>query len=137
MSIDTTIGGIGGCPYCGNGRATGMAPTEDVVVMLEAMGIDTGVDIKKLVECVWTLEEILARPTMGHVSKAGWLPEGRELYDPDMPFVETHEQARHFISGPAVYEGAMSPWGEPIVSAQRAEIDRTAEALGKQHAASR
>ncbi|HJN92240.1 MAG TPA: citramalate synthase, partial [Dehalococcoidia bacterium] len=42
LRIDTTIGGIGGCPYCGNGRATGMAPTEDVINMLEEMGIDTG-----------------------------------------------------------------------------------------------
>ena len=45
LNLDGTIGGIGGCPYCGNGRATGQMPTEDAINMLEEMGIDTGVDI--------------------------------------------------------------------------------------------
>ena len=42
IQLDVVAGGIGGCPYCGNGRATGMAATEDVVHMLETMGIPTG-----------------------------------------------------------------------------------------------
>ena len=116
LRIDTTIGGIGGCPYCGNGRATGMAPTEDVINMLEEMGIDTGVDLGKLVRVVWMLEEILGRPTMGHVSKGGPMPHGDSLYDANMPFVETFEQARHFLEGPSVYEGGIYPWSEPIMS---------------------
>jgi hydroxymethylglutaryl-CoA lyase len=115
LQIDTTCGGIGGCPYCGNGRATGMAPTEDVVVMLEDMGIDTGVDIKALVEFVWALEEVLGRPTSGQVSKAGWLPRNAdELYDPNLPFIETFEQAKHFILGKGVTEGGIVPWRETI-----------------------
>src|SRR5690606_16905083 len=82
VGFDTTIGGIGGCPYCGNGRATGMAPTEDIVVMLEEMGIPTGVDIEKLIRAVWLLEdEVIKRPAMGHVSKAGPFPRGDKLYD--------------------------------------------------------
>lgn len=118
VHLDTTIGGIGGCPYCGNGRATGMIPTEDAVHMLHEMGIDTGVDIGKLVRVVWMLEEILGRPTMGHVSKAGPLPRGADLYDANMPFVETFEEARHFLLGPEAYEGGLSPWREPISSPQ-------------------
>ena len=55
LFLDTTAGGIGGCPYCGNGRATGMAATEDVVNMLEAMGIATGVDLDALIAVVWSL----------------------------------------------------------------------------------
>ena len=47
VDLDGTIGGYGGCPYCGNGRATGMAPSEDLLHMLEDMGIETGVDINK------------------------------------------------------------------------------------------
>ena len=116
LHTDTTIGGIGGCPYCGNGRATGMAPTEDVINMLEEMGIDTGVDLEKLIRVVWMLEEILGRPSMGHVSKGGGLPRGEELYDANMPFVETFEQARHFLEGPSAYEGGIYPWSEPITS---------------------
>ena len=57
LRLQGTLGGIGGCPYCGNGRATGMAPTEDFMHMLEGMGIETGVDLGKLVECVWDAGE--------------------------------------------------------------------------------
>jgi hydroxymethylglutaryl-CoA lyase len=116
LHIDTTIGGIGGCPYCGNGRATGMAPTEDVVNMLNEMGIETGIDLDQVVRVVWMLEEILGRPTMGHISKAGPLPRGEKLYDANMPFVETFEQAKHFLLGPSTYEGGIYPWSEPIKS---------------------
>ena len=118
LYIDTTIGGIGGCPYCGNGRATGMAPTEDVVNMLNEMGIETGIDLDQVIRVVWMLEEILGRPTMGHVSKAGPLPRGKKLYDMNMPFVETFEQAKHFLLGPSVYKGGIYPWSEPITSPQ-------------------
>jgi len=36
LRLEGTIGGVGGCPYCGTGAATGMAPTEDVMHMLRA-----------------------------------------------------------------------------------------------------
>ena len=42
LELDGTIGGFGGCPYCGNGRATGMAPTEDLLHMMDDMGIPNG-----------------------------------------------------------------------------------------------
>lgn len=114
VSMDVTAGGIGGCPYCGNGRATGMAPTEDVVNMCNAMGIDTGVDIGKLIDVVWMLEEVIGRTAPGHVSKAGPLPGPGELYDPNLPLVETHDQARHFKLGHGVVAGGIVPWKEPI-----------------------
>ena len=115
LHLDVTAGGIGGCPYCGNGRATGMAATEDVVHMLETMGIPTGVDLDKLIQAVWLLEDVLGRPTMGRVSKAGGRPElPADFYDPNLPLVETHEQARHFLLGPAVAEDGLRPWREPI-----------------------
>ncbi|MFF3573315.1 hypothetical protein [Nocardia jiangxiensis] len=114
LSLDTTAGGIGGCPYCGNGRATGMAATEDVVSMLEAMGIDTGVDLDRLIEVVWKLERILGRPTPGCVAHAGPRPGPDELYDPNLPFVETHDEARHFRLGPSVVEHQLRPWKQPI-----------------------
>lgn len=120
LHMESACGGIGGCPYCGNGRAAGMVPTEDLVVMLEEMGIDTGVDIQKLVEFCWDLEEAIGRPLMGHVSKAGWIPRNAdELYDPNLPFVETYEQARHFLLGKSVTEGGIYPWREPIPPASR------------------
>ena len=113
--FDGTIGGIGGCPYCGNGRATGMVATEDLMHLLERMGIATGVDLDRVIDCVWMLEEMLGRPTMGHVSKAGPCPVApKDWYDPNMPFVETFEQSRHFRLGPEVYRDGQKPWKEPI-----------------------
>jgi hydroxymethylglutaryl-CoA lyase len=114
LYLDTTAGGIGGCPYCGNGRATGMVATEDLVNLLEEMGIPTGVDLSKLIEAVWLLEEILDRPTPGHVAKAGPMPRDNDLYDPNLPFVETFESAKHFKLGPEVAAGGLYPWREPI-----------------------
>ncbi|MFQ5684418.1 MAG: citramalate synthase [Candidatus Binatia bacterium] len=113
--LDGSIGGIGGCPYCGNGRATGTIATEDLIHMLERMGIDTGVDLDRIIDCVWMLEEMLGRKAMGHVSKAGPCPiDPKEWYDANLPLVETFDQARHFRLGPAVYGEEKRPWKEPI-----------------------
>jgi hydroxymethylglutaryl-CoA lyase len=61
------------------------------------------------------VEEMIGRPTMGHVSKAGPCPVDRkDWYDPNMPFVETFEQARHFRFGADVYKDGQRPWKEPI-----------------------
>ena len=46
--VDTSLAGLGGCPYAGGG-ATGNVATEDVVYMLEGMGYKTGVDLEKVV----------------------------------------------------------------------------------------
>ena len=125
VELDGTIGGYGGCPYCGNGRTTGMAPTEDLVHMMEDMGIETGIDVDKLVECVWMCEEVVGRPLYGHVSKAGPRPKRREkLYDINAPFVETVEQARHFKEGKAAYEGGLSPYTQPITSPYRERVEQ-------------
>ena len=114
LYLDTTAGGIGGCPYCGNGRATGMVATEDLVNMLEMMGIPTGVDLNALIRAVWLIEDVIGRPSFGHVSKAGPHPQGDELYDGNLPLIETFEEARHFLLGPEVAEHQIRPWREPI-----------------------
>jgi hydroxymethylglutaryl-CoA lyase len=125
LALDGAIGGMGGCPYCGNGRVTNMSPTEDLVHMWQEMGIDTGVDIDELIDCLWLAEEIVGHPLWGHVSKAGPFPRGRRLYDVNMPFVETEEQARHFKLGPAAYgPDPISPYTEPIRSVQRDAVER-------------
>jgi hydroxymethylglutaryl-CoA lyase len=121
LRLQTGIGGMSGCPYCGNGRTAQMIATEDLMHMLEDMGIATGVDVYKLVEAVWLAEEIIGHPLWGHVSKAGPRPRYDRLYPMDMPHIETHQQAKHFILGTKAYEGAPSPWKEPITSYQRPE----------------
>lgn len=125
LVLDGTVGGIGGCPYCGTGRATGMMATEDFFHMLEGMGIETGVDVGKLIDCAWLLESVIGRPTYGAVSKAGPRPTSPDArFDPNMPFVETLDQAKHFKLGPKVYEVGISPWKEPIRSEQRPDTMR-------------
>jgi len=121
--IDGTLGGIGGGQYSGNGRAAGMVATEDFLHMLEGMGIETGVDLGKIVDCVWRLEEIIGRPAFGHVSKAGPRPvEPAGFYDANMPGIESLEAARHFRRGPKAYENeTLRPWREPICGPYRQE----------------
>jgi hydroxymethylglutaryl-CoA lyase len=123
VRIDTALGGMGGCPYCGNGRAAGMVATEDFIYMTQEMGIKTGelkdVDLYKVIEAACIAEEVVGHPLWGHVSKAGPRPRGDKLYPMDMPFIETLEEASHFRKGPSVYEGCIYPWKEPIKSKQR------------------
>ncbi len=124
LELDGTIGGMGGCPYCGNGRVTNMAPTEDMVHMWQHMGIDMGIDMDKLIDTVWMAEEIVGHRLWGHVSKAGPFPKPGSLYDVNMPFIETEEQARHFRIGCDAYgENPVSPYSEPIRSKQRDEVE--------------
>jgi len=121
LALQPAIGGMGGCPFCGNGRSAGLAPTEDLIHMMEGMSIDTGVDLDKLIEAVWMAEEIVGHALWGHVSKGGPRPAGKKLYAMDMPFVESLDHARHFIKGAEAYNGAPSPWKEAIKSPQRPE----------------
>jgi hydroxymethylglutaryl-CoA lyase len=121
LVLDTSIGGMGGCPYGGHGRMTRMIPTEDLVDLLNELGIPTGVDLDKLIEAAHLAEEVVGHPLYGHVSKAGPRPRGDRLFAMDMPFIETEEQAQHFRVGPKAYEGAPSPWMHPITSPARPE----------------
>lgn len=121
LTVDASIGGMAGCPYCGNGRAATLYPTEDLVCMLDALGYDTGVDLDRLIDTVALAEQVVGHPLYGHVSKAGPRVEGDARYPMDLPFIETLEQAQHFRLGPSVYEGALSPWRESIHSWQRPE----------------
>ena len=115
LLVDGTLGGLGGGQYCGNGIASGMVATEDFLHMLEGMGIETGVDLDKLVECVWLLERLVGVTAFGHVSKAGPRPGPGGFYDPNLPAVESLQGARHFKHGPAAYAAeGYSPWKAPI-----------------------
>jgi hydroxymethylglutaryl-CoA lyase len=126
--IEGTLGGIGGGQFGGNGRASGMAATEDLMHMLEGMGIETGVDLDRLIECVWMLERIIGRPAFGLVAKAGPRPmTPAAFYDPNMPGLESLEAAKHFKLGPRAYaQEGYTPWKHPIVGPwYRGPEDRT------------
>ena len=66
--FDTAIGGLGGCPYAKG--ATGNVATEDVVYLLHGMGIDTGLDLDRLVDAAAYISQHLGRPPQSRVSVA-------------------------------------------------------------------
>ena len=73
-AFDSSHGGLGGCPYAPG--ATGNIVTEDLVFLLESMGLRTGVDIERLVEARSVLTAGLPEVELhGHVADAG-LPKG-------------------------------------------------------------
>jgi hydroxymethylglutaryl-CoA lyase len=67
--FDAAVAGVGGCPYA-PGAAGNMA-TEDLVYMLHGMGIETGVDLDKLIEAGNVAERVIGRPLPGKVHRAG------------------------------------------------------------------
>ena len=73
--FDSALGGIGGCPYVP--QAVGNLPTEDVVYMLEDMGVVTGIDLVKTIEAALLLEKYLGQTLPGQVMKSG--PRDPEL----------------------------------------------------------
>jgi hydroxymethylglutaryl-CoA lyase len=73
-TFDSSQGGLGGCPYAPG--ASGNVVTEDLVFMFEAMGVDTGVDLEKLIAARSLLERGLpGEPIYGMTPEAG-LPKG-------------------------------------------------------------
>jgi hydroxymethylglutaryl-CoA lyase len=67
--FDASVAGIGGCPYAPG--AAGNLATEDLVFMLQGMGIRTGIDLDLLVEAGRVAEAVLGRPLPGKVHQAG------------------------------------------------------------------
>jgi hydroxymethylglutaryl-CoA lyase len=66
--IDSAAGGLGGCPYAPG--ATGNVATEDVVYMLEGLGVATGVDMTKLVAATNEISKLLGRSPVSRVAAA-------------------------------------------------------------------
>lgn len=67
--FDASVGGLGGCPYAPG--AAGNVATEDLLFMLDGMGVDTGVDLERLIEAGHIAEQIVGRPLPGKVHRAG------------------------------------------------------------------
>jgi hydroxymethylglutaryl-CoA lyase len=67
-TFDASAGGLGGCPYAES--ATGNLATEDLVWMLDGLGIQTGVDLGKLVETSVWMAGVLGRPSPSRVVQA-------------------------------------------------------------------
>ncbi len=66
--VDSSVAGLGGCPYAKG--ATGNVATEDVVYMLDGMGIETGVDMDKLLDAGAYISEFLGREPVSRAATA-------------------------------------------------------------------
>ncbi len=71
--LDASIGGVGGCPFAP--QATGNIPSEDLLYMLERMGIASGVDLAATVVAAERLGRRLGRQVPGLLSRAGGFPQ--------------------------------------------------------------
>ena len=67
--FDASVGGLGGCPYAPG--AAGNVATEDLVYMLHGMGLETGINLDRLVEAGRAAESVVGRPLPGKVHQAG------------------------------------------------------------------
>ncbi len=67
-TFDSSVAGLGGCPY--SPGATGNVATEDVLYMLDGMGVETGVDMTKLIEAAEYICGHLGRPTHSRAGRA-------------------------------------------------------------------
>jgi hydroxymethylglutaryl-CoA lyase len=73
--LDASVGGIGGCPFAP--AATGNIPTEDLLYMLQRMGIRTGIDLEQTISSGRWLQDQLGRNVPGMLVKAGGFPAGQ------------------------------------------------------------
>jgi hydroxymethylglutaryl-CoA lyase len=75
--FDSAVAGLGGCPFAAVKGAPGNISTEDFAFLCEQMGIETGIDLERLVECVDLAERIFNRPLPGHLAKGGLFRDRR------------------------------------------------------------
>lgn len=66
--FDASVGGLGGCPYAPG--ASGNVATEDVLYMLDGLGIETGVDLDTIVDTAWFISGVLGRKPRSKVARA-------------------------------------------------------------------
>jgi hydroxymethylglutaryl-CoA lyase len=74
-SFESSFGELGGCPVPPG--STGNVSSEDVVSMLHEMGVETGIELPRLIEASKAVQEVLGRPLGAHVLRAGpvdWHP---------------------------------------------------------------
>jgi len=77
--VDSAVAGLGGCPFAQG--ATGNVATEDVLYMLDGMGIETGVDLGAMVETGQFIAKLLGRPPESRANRALWAKQDRASGD--------------------------------------------------------
>ena len=75
--FDACVAGLGGCPFAAHKGAAGNVCTEDLVFMCQEMGIETGIDLDRLIEAARLAEDIVGHPLPGSVKLGGNLEKLR------------------------------------------------------------
>ena len=75
--FDSAVAGLGGCPYAGFKDAPGNIATEDLVHLCQEIGVDTGVDLERLLDVAREAENIVGHPLPGKVMRGGHLDSYR------------------------------------------------------------
>lgn len=75
---DAAVAGLGGCPFAEHRGAAGNVCTEDLVFMCDEMGIETGINLDRIIASAQLAEEIVGHPLPGSVMKGGSLKKLRE-----------------------------------------------------------
>jgi hydroxymethylglutaryl-CoA lyase len=75
--FDASVGGLGGCPFAGNKGAAGNICTEDLVFLCREIGVETGIDLDRLVESAQLAESLVGHPLPGKVMNGGTLTANR------------------------------------------------------------
>jgi hydroxymethylglutaryl-CoA lyase len=70
-SFDSTVAGLGGCPFAGIAGASGNIASEELVLLCHEMGIETGVDLDKLIEVARMAERLVGHPLPSTLLRAG------------------------------------------------------------------
>ena len=103
VTFDSSHAGLGGCPYAPG--ATGNIVTEDLVFLLESMGLRTGIDLDKLIAARARIGDGLPGETLyGHVADAGlpkgFVPAGRRAMTLPLTGIKVIEFS-HMVMGPS------------------------------------
>ncbi len=67
-SSNASIGGLGGCPFAPG--AAGNVATEDLVYMLSEMGIETGIDLERLLDVTDLVAQLVGRPVRARINRS-------------------------------------------------------------------
>jgi len=66
--VDSSVAGLGGCPFAKG--SSGNVATEDLLYMLEGLGIETGIDLDKMIEAGQFISKLLGRESQSKVARA-------------------------------------------------------------------
>jgi hydroxymethylglutaryl-CoA lyase len=77
--FDSSVAGLGGCPFAEHKGAAGNVCSEDIVFMCHEMDIETGIDLEALIECARMAEDLFGHELPGKVMHAGSLQRFRQV----------------------------------------------------------